>query len=354
MKQFNFIRKSIWIILLSCKFSCTSTEKYYTADDFAKVQKADAHFHYVTTDGRFVDFAVSQNIHLISPNVDSEIPVDEQWRISKVILKAKPSGISFLGTFSVDDFALPGFADSVIAKIDNCMNEGASGIKIWKNIGMVLKDSSGQYVMADNPAFAPIFQHLEKNRIPLLAHLGEPRDCWLSEEEMTDEGDKSYYKEHPQYHMFLHPEMPSYEDQIQTRDKLLEMYPDMVFVGAHLGSLEWNVDELAKRLDKYPNFSVDMAARIGHLRNQSKENRDRVRGFMIRYQDRLLYATDNSMYDDPLKDYKNETTNLLNVWKGDWIYFATDSTVRNVRGLKLPADVIDKIFYANSKKIYKF
>jgi hypothetical protein len=37
--------------------------------------------------------------------------------------------------------------------------------------------------------------------------------------------------------MFLHPEMPSYEDQIRARDHLLAKYPAIPFVGAHLEAL---------------------------------------------------------------------------------------------------------------------
>ncbi len=109
---------------------------------------------------------------------------------------------------------------------------------------------------------------------------------------MTVSSDSSYFAEHPEYHMFLHPEYPSYEAQIKARDHLLEKHPDLKFIGCHLGSLEWNVDSLAKRLDRFPNMVVDMSARICHLQFQSASNRNRVRNFCIKYQDRLLYGTD--------------------------------------------------------------
>ena len=51
---------------------------------------------------------------------------------------------------------------------------------------------------------------------------------------------------------------------------MLEKHPDLQFIGAHLGSLEWSVDELAKRLNKFPNMAVDMAARISHLQYEAK------------------------------------------------------------------------------------
>jgi predicted TIM-barrel fold metal-dependent hydrolase len=338
--------------LLAGMISCQSPVKYYTAADFEKVPKIDAHFHYLTTNGRMIEFATTQLFSLVSPNVDNEVPIDDQWAISRTILKSYPRGIAFLATFAPDSFARPGFAAGVIALIGTSLQQGASGVKIWKNIGMELKDSAGRFVMADNPAFEPVFRHLEQNNIPMLAHLGEPQNCWLPEAQMTDEGDKGYYKNNPQYHMYLHPEMPSYEQQLSARDHLLEMYPDLILVGAHLGSLEWNVDELAKRFNRYPDFAVDMAARIGHLRNQSKENRERVRRFMITYQDRILYGTDTEVHDAVMKDFDQASRDIRNGWLNDWIYLATDSTVRDVQGLKLPAEVIDKIYFKNAERCY--
>ena len=52
------------------------------------------------------------------------------------------------------------------------------------------------------------------------------------------------------------------------------------------------VDELAKRLDRYPNFAVDTAARIVHFQVQDQK---KVRSFILKYQDRLLYGTDNEV-----------------------------------------------------------
>ena len=75
----------------------------------------------------------------------------------------------------------------------------------------------------------------------------------------------------PEYHMYLHPEYPSYEDQIETRDNLLRKHPGLHFVGAHLGSMEWSLEEMASHFDMFPNMSVDMAARISHLENHAQE-----------------------------------------------------------------------------------
>lgn len=351
----------VWGVIASVLsfWGCTQkTVDYYTVSDFKKISKIDAHFHYNTKDIRYLEYADSLNFRLISPNVNASVPIDDQLEIASVIKKRFPNKFTFLGTFSVDSFNNAGFAKKTIARIDECMKAGASGIKIWKNIGMVLKDTSGRFVMADNPAFEPVFNHLQEKNIPVLAHLGEPRNCWLPLEEMTLGNDHNYFKNHPQYHMYLHPEAPSYEDQINARDNLLLQYPKLNFTGAHLASLEWNVDELAKRFDRFPMMEADMAERIGHLQYQSLANREKVRNFLIKYQDRLMYATDKTIGRDDT-NYSEIINGLRATWLNDWIYLATDSSVivnelgqKEVKGLKLPREVIDKIYYKNAEHFY--
>jgi predicted TIM-barrel fold metal-dependent hydrolase len=138
---------------------------------------------------------------------------------------------------------------------------------------------------------------------------------------------------------------------------MLAKHPDLKFIGCHLGSLEWNVDSLAKRLDLFPNMVVDMSARICHLQFQSARNRDRVRDFCIKYQDRLLYGTDSgysgSNNPDRFKNGMHET------WINDWKYFVTDDEMTSDTfrgtfiGLRLPKEVVDKIYNENAIKWYK-
>ena len=176
--------------------------------------------------------------------------------------------------------------------LKDSFSKGAIAVKVWKNIGMELKDNDNNFVMIDHPKFEPVFDFLVKNNIPLIGHLGEPKNCWLPVEKMTVQGDVNYFSTHPKYHMYLHPEYPSYEDQVNARDRMLEKHPGLQFIGAHLGSLEWSVDELAKRLDKFPDMAVDTASRISHLQYQAKTNWQKIHDFCIKYQDRIIYGTD--------------------------------------------------------------
>ena len=352
------------VLLFSCLlflFSGCSHQRtaFYTSADFEKTPKIDVHFHYNTSDATFIEFADSLNFRFVSPNVDAGLSIDRQLQFSKNLKLKQPDKFSFFGTFSVANYGKPGFAKQVIARIDTCIRAGASGIKIWKNIGMVLKDSLGRYVMADNPAFEPIFNYLETNNIPLMGHLGEPKNCWLPDEKMTLDNDRRYFREHPEYHMYLHPEAPTYEAQVEARDNILRKHPNLNFIGAHLGSLEWSIDELAQRLDLFPNFNVDFSARIGHLEYQSSIDREKVRQFMIRYQDRLLYGTDGSIGEN-ITDGAAKRKSLRHEWFQQWLYLATDSMVvvkdlgdLKVRGLQLPREAIDKIYCKNAERLLK-
>jgi len=130
----------------------------------------------------------------------------------------------------------------------------------------------------DHPQLDPVFQHLADNNIPLVGHLGEPKNCWLPLDEMTTKNDSNYFANNPQYHMYKHPEYPSYEEQMAARDRMLDKHPDLTFIGCHLASLEWSVDEMAAFPDRFPNAAMDMAVRMGQLFYQTRENREvRVR-----------------------------------------------------------------------------
>ena len=219
---------------------------------------------------------------------------------------------------------------------------------------MELKDANGKWVMIDDPRFDTVLNFIEKNNITVLGHLGEPRNAWLPTEQMTIAGDKEYFTKHPQYHQSLHPENPSYENQIDARDNMLKKHPHLRFVGAHLGSLEYNVDELAKRLDEFPNMAVDMAARIPHLQVQSVKNWHKVHDFIIKYQDRLIYATDHGV--DPKSNFAEVNKEVHGVRVSDWKYFVTNDEMtvpdfsEKFKGLQLPKEVVDKIYRTNAIK----
>ncbi len=354
----NFLSISIISILQSCNSNADHTNEYYSLDDFSRVKKIDVHAHVNTTNPAMVEQAKSDNVILISINVEvpGESPIDsQQYYVLQQRLKF-PKDVYCVTTFETATIDQPGWSDRQLAYLKKSFDSGAIGIKVWKNIGMMIKDKDNNFIMIDNPIFDPIFNYLEQNNMPVIGHLGEPKNCWLPLGQMTTNNDKDYFMNHPEYHMYLHPEYPSYDAQIQARDHLLEKHPNLKFIGAHLGSLEWDVDEIAKRLDKFPNMAVEPAERMGQLQYQSIENWQKVHDFCIKYQDRIMYGTDLGTIESDNPDSVKKKTHDL--WMRDWQYFTTGDSLQSAfvnsrfKGLQLPKEVIDKIYFKNAEKWY--
>ncbi|MEO8583318.1 MAG: amidohydrolase family protein [Flavitalea sp.] len=333
------------------KTNSNTAETYYTVEDFARVKKFDVHIHLNTDETTFIQQARTDNFRFLDIVDDRPfgVPMKEQQRIAILQLKKFPEQLAFATTFTVNDWGSKDWEEETIASLKKSFDSGAKAVKIWKNIGMDLRDKNGKFVMVDDPRLDPVIDFIAKNHIALIGHNGEPKDCWLPLEKMIFS--KGYYGGHPEYHMYLHPEYPSYDDQINARDNMLKKHPDLKFVGAHLGSLEWSLDELAKRFDKYPNMSVDLS-RMSNLQLHTLRNYQKTRDFFIKYQDRLLYGTDRQVNEsDPASLQKN----IHDSWLRDWKFFATNDDITlpkfgKLKGLHLPIEVMDKIYYRNAEK----
>lgn len=364
MKRIIYLA-SLLLLMQACQDNESSKEEvskktddvqYYTENDYPNVRKYDVHIHIFTKAPYFVENAEKENYRLLSVNVDAPDapPIRKQQEMDVAQTKKFPGEFNYATTFSVDDWNSAAWEKNAIAYLENSFEQGAIAVKIWKNIGMTLKDRNGKFVMVDNPRFDTVINFIAKNNVPIIGHLGEPKNCWLPVDKMTVNGDKQYFKEHPQYHMYLHPEYPSYEDQIAARDHMLDKHPNIKFVAAHLGSLEWDVDEIAKRLDKYPNMVVETAARISHLQQQAISNHKKVYDFFITYQDRILYGSD--LQADDKTDSVKAFQTAHDTWMGHWKFFTSDSTLTDdgvngsFKGLHLPKEVVDKLYYRNAEK----
>lgn len=353
---------SLLFLLPSCsaplkvKPADENADTYYTVDDFKSVEKFDTHIHLRIYDTTFIQQSREDNFRLLNINNANPAapPIEEQQRIAVRLIKEYPGRVAYSTTFSVNNWNDPNWKDQTIAYLKKSFSNGAIAVKVWKNIGMDLRDNNGRYVMIDDPRFDPVLDYIAKNHIPMIGHWGESKNSWLPLERMTVRSTRVYDSIHPQYHMYLHPELPSYEEQIRAKDHMLEKHPDLVFIGAHLGSLEWSVDELAKRLDRFPNMAVDMAERIAHFQYQAISNWQKVHDFIIKYQDRLIYATD--IIVDGSKTHTEMKEHAHNLRLNDWNFFTTDERIRNsqvegeFKGLKLPRSVIDKIYRTNAEK----
>jgi predicted TIM-barrel fold metal-dependent hydrolase len=157
--------------------------------------------------------------------------------------------------------------------------------------------------------------------------------------------------------MYQHPEVPSHEAQLAARDRMLVQHPRLRFDSVHLASLEWDVDEIAKFLDRFPRANVDMAARMSHLEHQATKDPEKVRNFLIRYQDRVLYGTDMEVGPGE-SDSATVASEAHKTWLEDWRFLNSSEPLHSTefdaefRGLGLPNSVVDKIYSGNARKMF--
>ncbi len=322
-------------------------------------QKIDFHSHY-RYDRQCLDSLLEKwNMSTVLVDV-ARTDVDrnnELWDALKIQYQKYSDRYYLCTSFAALEIDSPGFAQKIIEKLENDIEFGAIMVKVWKVHGMEIKDETGQYVQIDDSRLQPIWDFLTEKGIPMIAHIAEPQQAWLPLEEGNPH--YNYYKNNPQYHAYLHPEVPSWETIIAARDRWIERNPNLIIVAAHMGSMSHDVDMVAERLEKYPNMYVETAARFGDLTGQDSE---KVRDFFIKYQDRILYGTDFG-FSSPQEGEtsQGDCDYIDNIMALHWQYFSgRDSLDFNsemisytvkTKSLNLPDTVLRKFYRDNALKI---
>jgi predicted TIM-barrel fold metal-dependent hydrolase len=318
-------------------------------EEFRSIEPIDAHTHVFQTSPELI--RLFQRLHIHTLDI---LYVDDQNPYLKELEPQKTDGRSFVAssvglaqlctTFNPFQVGRPRFPNDTIAELNRDFANGAVAAKIWKNIGMEIVDSSGRYLMADDPIFEPVYKDIAAQGKTLIIHSADPDEAWG----LHPPGSSTkYYEANPQWDMSKKSGAPDKQTILKARDHLLAGNPDLRVVGAHFGSMEDHLDEVADRFDRYPNFAVDTAARVSRLVFQP---RDKVRAFFLKYQDRILYGTDLHLYAGAIDP------GIFESWEKqyarDWRYFATDDTFeylgQRVEGLNLPRPVLKKLYHDNA------
>ncbi len=278
-----------------------------------------------------------------------------------------PGRVAWAATFDARPFEEPGFADGVIANLRQCFRQGAIGVKVWKTIGMAVRSKSGAYLKPDNTALFPIYEAIQKEHRTLLVHVADPIGVWMPRANpVSSAGPPSWWRLYGRpgapddwWLLDKRPDAPRKAELLLARDRILERYPKLRVVGVHLGSDEEDLHALAKRLDQYPNFAIDVAARVTFLARQDRET---VRQFLSRYQDRIIYGSDTIVLQDPAED-EETWKSVHSAHEREWGFFATANVMRfgggaarnpprEAQGLALPEPVLRKIFRENAGHWY--
>jgi predicted TIM-barrel fold metal-dependent hydrolase len=332
--------------------SASTTESLSGArlTEFTSLEPIDTHTHAFETGAAFVGMLERLHMHVLDILVvDDRNPyrtsTERQRQDALKFVVSSMGHAQLCTTFDPFQFNNANFPQEAIDALNQDFARGAVAVKIWKNVGMELKNASGQYVMPDDPRFEPIFRDIAAHHKTLIAHLAEPDAAWGFQDPHAPYA--GYYKANPQWDMSKQPGAPQKEVILRARDHFLAMNPDLRVVGAHLGSMEDHLDQVDARLRLYPNFAVDTAARVQSLVIQP---RDKAQAFIVKYQDRILYGTDLGFY--PGRSDQAAAQDWENQYALDWRYFATDDSFEyhghKVEGLNLPRSVLKKLYHENA------
>lgn len=338
---------------LIAEVAIATSEQPFSGDElkaFTAIEPVDTHAHVFKIDPAFYSMLNRLQLHILDICVATRH--DPEFRdlaakieAAKAFVRGSQGHAALCTTFDPFQFSEPRFGDQAIQGLNRDFADGAIAVKIWKNVGMELKDAQGKFVMPDNPAFEPIYRDIAAHNKTLIAHLAEPDSCWLPPNKNSP--DYEYYQQHPEWYMYTKPDHPSKQSILAARDHLLAENPKLRVVGAHLGSMETNLDEIARHFNQYPNFAIDTAARVVYLALQPRE---KVRQFLIKYQDRILYGTDLGFY--PRQEESATSKEWQERYATDWRFFSTGESVNyeghSVRGLQLPQAVLRKLYHDNA------
>jgi predicted TIM-barrel fold metal-dependent hydrolase len=134
-------------------------------------------------------------------------------------------------------------------------------------------------------------------------------------------------------------DVPSYEEVLEIRDRVLSRHPDNIFIAAHLSNQGNDLASLSKVMDRFPNLYLDIAARKYELGRQPRSAAE----FLARYKDRILFGTDLGRKKEMYLAYWRflESPDEYMPGQSWWPIY----------GLELPEPVLKAIYRENATRI---
>jgi predicted TIM-barrel fold metal-dependent hydrolase len=188
---------------------------------------------------------------------------------------------------SYDRIAQADYAQSQADELERASQAGAKGLKILKVLGLFLREgvTKGPLVKIDDPRFDPMWEACATLGLPVAIHISDPTAFFLRVDRFNERYEE--LQAHPDW-SFSDRDYPSNAELIAARDRVLARHPKTTFIGLHVGHSSEDLGAAAAALDRFPNFHVEIAARIGELGRQPRASRR----FFEKYQDRILFGTD--------------------------------------------------------------
>ena len=234
------------------------------------------------------------------------------------------------------------FSQEMVAQLDDSVRRGARGLKQLKDLGLSDRDKSGKLIPVDDPRLDPIWEEAGRLGIPVSIHTSDPEAFFHP----VDNRNERYEEliNHPDW-SFYGPQFPSKQTLLRERDHMFAKHPHTTFVALHMANWPENLDYVGHLLATMPNVMVEFGAREAELGRQPM----RAREFFIKYQDRIMFGTDNPISEEMYRNHFRwlETDDeYFDYWgypgQGRW----------KISGMHLPDEVLEKIYHKNAERLF--
>jgi predicted TIM-barrel fold metal-dependent hydrolase len=234
----------------------------------------------------------------------------------------------------------PRFGERAAAQLEQSVKAGARGLKIFKHLGLGVKDAAGNLLSPDDSRLDPLWAKAGELNVPVLIHVADPAAFF----QPLDRYNEAHLelKAHPDWH-FYGPGIPGFEELMEAGIRLMARHPETVFITAHTGWYSENLQFVGERmLDELPNMYTDFSARLRLLGRQPYS----ARKFFIKYQDRIVFGTDHT----PAVDTYGTFFRYLET--ADECFDTPISGPMNpIYCINLPDEALEKIYHKNIEKL---
>jgi len=234
----------------------------------------------------------------------------------------------------------PGFAERTAQALAEAKEEGASGLKVFKSLGLQYRNPDGSLVEVDDPRWDPIWEACGKLGLPVLIHTADPVAFFEPVDRFNERWEE--LRRRPEW-CFAGEEFPTHAELMAAFLRVVERHPQTIFIGAHVGNYPENLEEVGRWLDAYPNLLVEISARIAELGRQPRTSRK----FFLQFADRIMFGTDGP----------RAANRLIPHWRmletaDEYFPYAENQIppqgLWNIYGLELPDEILRRIYHENA------
>ena len=194
----------------------------------------------------------------------------------------------------------------------------------------------------DSPVYDELYALLAARGAPIVSHVADPETWWDPAQAPEAARRRPYWQD---------DQMPSKQQLYAEVDGILAKFPRLRIIFAHFYFLSNFPDRAAAFMDRWPEISFDLAPGSEMYRNFTKAP-DRWREFFTRYQDRIVFGTDNISPREPRAERYQKMVDKIWMIRmflerdEDFEGFGSD----HIQGLGLDAPILEKIYSTNFKR----